>query len=252
MGGGVSAGDINNDGLIDLYFTGNMVSNKLYLNKGNLNFEDITESAGVTGDNRWFTGVTMADVNNDGFLDIYCSVGGKFGTKANLLYINNGDNTFSEKAEEYGVANIGNSIQSTFFDYDLDGDLDLYVANYPPTKFNAPNDYYLFKMFNVTDEESDKLYRNDGDVFTDVTKEAGLESFGLTNSVTVGDLNNDNWPDIYISNDFNMPDYLWINNQNGTFTEHSKQLHAKQPCMAWVLILLISITISCWISFKWI
>ena len=224
MGGGVSAGDINNDGLIDLYFTGNMVSNKLYLNKGNLNFEDITESAHVTGDNRWFTGVTMADVNNDGLLDIYCSVGGKNGTKANLLYINNGDNTFSEKAEEYGIANIGNSIQSTFFDYDLDGDLDLYVANYPPTKFNAPNDYYLFKMFNVTDEESDKLYRNDGDVFSDVTKEAGLASFGLTNSVTVGDLNNDNWPDIYISNDFNMPDYLWINNQNGTFTEHSKQL----------------------------
>ncbi|MDN3643530.1 FG-GAP-like repeat-containing protein [Lutimonas halocynthiae] len=224
MGGGVSAGDINNDGLIDLYFSGNMVPNKLYLNKGDLNFEDITESANVAGDNRWFTGVTMADVNNDGLLDIYCSVGGKFGTKANLLYINNGDNTFSEKAEEYGVANIGNSIQSTFFDYDLDGDLDLYVANYPPTKFNAPNDYYLFKIFNVTDEESDKLYRNDGDVFTDVTKEAGLESFGLTNSVTVGDLNNDNWPDIYISNDFNMPDYMWINNQNGTFSEHSKQL----------------------------
>ena len=224
MGGGVSAGDINNDGLIDLYFSGNMVSNKLYLNKGDLNFEDITESAGVTGDNRWFTGVTMADVNNDGFLDIYCSVGGKFGTKANLLYINNGDNSFSEQAEEYGVANIGNSIQSTFFDYDLDGDLDLYVANYPPTKFDAPNDFYLFKIFNVTDEESDKLYRNDGDVFTDVTKEAGLESFGLTNSVTVGDLNNDNWPDIYISNDFNMPDYMWINNQNGTFSEHSKQL----------------------------
>jgi len=224
MGGGVSAGDINNDGLIDLYFTGNMVSNKLYLNKGNLQFEDITESANVTGDSRWFTGVTMADVNNDGFLDIYCSVGGKNGTKANLLYINNGDNTFSEKAEEYGIANIGNSIQSTFFDYDLDGDLDLYVANYPPTKFNAPNDYYLFKMFNVTDEESDKLYRNDGNVFSDVTKEAGLASFGLTNSVTVGDLNNDNWPDIYISNDFNVPDYLWINNQNGTFTEHGKQL----------------------------
>ena len=224
MGGGVSAGDINNDGLIDLYFSGNMVPNKLYLNKGNLNFEDISESAGVSGDNRWFTGVTMADINNDGFLDIYCSVGGKIGTKANLLYINNGDNTFSEKAEEYGVANLGNSIQSTFFDYDLDGDLDLYVANYPPTKFNAPNDYYLFKMFNVTDEESDKLYRNDGDVFSDVTKQAGLESFGLTNSVTVGDLNNDNWPDIYISNDFKMPDYLWINNQNGTFTEHIKEL----------------------------
>ncbi len=222
MGGGVSAGDINNDGLIDLYFTGNMVSNKLYLNKGNMKFEDITETAMVAGDDRWFTGVTMADVNNDGYLDIYCSVGGKFTPKANLLYINNGDNTFSEKAEEYGIADIGNSIQATFFDYDLDGDLDLYIANYPPTNFNAPNDYYVYKMYNVTDVETDKLFRNEGGTFTDVTNEARIRSFGLTNSVTVGDLNQDGWPDLYISNDFKVPDYLWINNKNGTFSEHSK------------------------------
>ncbi len=148
MGGGVSAGDINNDGLIDLYFTGNMVENKLYLNKGNLQFEDITETAGVAGDDRWFTGVTMADVNNDGYLDIYCSVAGKFAPKGNLLFINNGDTTFTEKAEAYGVSDIGNTIQSTFFDYDLDGDLDLYVANYPPTNFNAPNNFYSYKMRN--------------------------------------------------------------------------------------------------------
>ena len=128
MGGGVSAGDINNDGLIDLYFTGNMVENKLYLNKGNLEFEDISETAGVAGDERWFTGVTMADVNNDGFLDIYCSVAGKFAPKGNLLYINNGDATFTEKAAAYGVSDLGNTIQSTFFDYDLDGDLDLLLA----------------------------------------------------------------------------------------------------------------------------
>lgn len=224
MGGGVSAGDINNDGLIDLFFTGNMVPNKLYLNKGNLEFEDITVSAKVAGDDRWFTGVTMADVNNDGFLDIYCSVGGKFKPKENLLYINNGDNTFSEKAEQYGLADIGNSIQSTFFDYDLDGDLDLYVGNYPPTDFKAPNDFYVFKMYNPTDEDTDKLFRNDGEVFTDVTDEARLRSFGLTNSVTIGDLNNDGWPDIYVSNDFSVPDYMLINNKNGTFSEHSKEL----------------------------
>ena len=224
MGAGVSAGDLNNDGLIDLFFTGNMVSNKLYLNKGDLKFEDISEKAGVSGDNRWFTGVTMADVNNDGFLDIYCSVGGKFNPKENLLYINNGDLTFTESAKKYGIDDIGNSIQATFFDYDLDGDLDLYVANYPPTKFNAPRNYYQFKMQNTTDEETDKLYRNDGDTFTNVTDPAGVRSFGLSNSATIGDINNDGWPDIYVTNDFSMPDYLYINNKNGTFTEQVKEV----------------------------
>ena len=121
MGGGVSAGDINNDGLIDLFFTGNQVQNKLYLNKGNLKFEDITETAAISGDSRWYTGVTMADVNADGLLDIYCSVGGKFGPRENQLFINNGDLTFSEKAEEFGLDDGNNSVQSTFFDYDLDG-----------------------------------------------------------------------------------------------------------------------------------
>ena len=224
MGGGVAAGDVNNDGLVDLYFTGNMVPNKLYLNKGDLKFEDISVSAQVEGDDRWFTGVTMADVNGDGYLDIYCSVGGKFEKKENLLYINNGDLTFSEKADEYGVADIGNSVQSTFFDYDRDGDLDLYVGNYPPTNFSAPNTYYGFKMANTSDVETDNLYRNDGDSFTKVTDEAGLRSFGLTNSVTVGDLNSDGWPDLYVSNDFKVPDYLWINNQDGTFSEHMREL----------------------------
>jgi hypothetical protein len=224
MGGGVAAGDVNNDGLVDLFFTGNMVPNKLYLNKGNLKFEDISVSARVEGDDRWFTGVTMADVNGDGYLDIYCSVGGKFDKKENLLYINNGDLTFSEKADEYGVADLGNSVQSTFFDYDRDGDLDLYVGNYPPTNFSAPNTYYGFKMANTSDVETDNLYRNDGNSFTKVTDEAGLRSFGLTNSVTVGDLNSDGWPDLYVSNDFKVPDYLWINNQDGTFSEHMREL----------------------------
>ncbi|MBU2949335.1 VCBS repeat-containing protein [Tamlana agarivorans] len=223
MGGGVSAGDINNDGLIDLYFTGNQVSNKLYLNKGHLKFEDITNIAGVSGDNRWYTGTTMADVNNDGLLDIYCSVGGKFGSKKNELYINNGDQTFTESAEKYGLDDIGNSVQATFFDYDLDGDLDLYIANYPPTRFNARQDYYVHKMYNPSDVETDKLFRNDGNTFTNVTDNAGLRSFGLTLSATVGDLNSDGWPDIYVSNDFCSPDYLYLNNKNGTFSEHVKE-----------------------------
>ena len=199
MGGGIAAGDINNDGLVDLYFTGNMVDNKLYLNKGNMTFEDISDSAGVAGDDRWYTGVTMADVNHDGFLDIYCSVGGKFGIKENQLFLNNGDNTFSDKAAEYGLAETGNSVQSTFFDYDLDGDLDVYIANYPPTPFNAPNQYYALKKISPKDIETDKLYRNDGASFVDVTDEAGVRSFGLSLSATVGDMNQDGWPDVYLS-----------------------------------------------------
>ncbi len=223
MGGGVATGDINNDGLIDIYFTGNQVANKLYLNKGNLTFEDITETAGVSGDERWYTGVTMIDINNDGYLDIYCSVGGLFAPKENQLFVNNGDGTFTEKASEYGISDIANSVQGTFFDYDKDGDLDLYVANYPPTSFKSPNFYYKYKMENVKDIESDHLYSNEGGNFVDVTEKAGLKTFGLTLSATVGDLNNDGWPDLYISNDFSTPDFMYINNQNGTFKEVVKK-----------------------------
>ncbi|OIQ36750.1 MAG: hypothetical protein BM563_10185 [Bacteroidetes bacterium MedPE-SWsnd-G1] len=223
MGGGVSVGDVNNDGLKDLFFTGNMVENKLYLNKGNLKFEDISDVAKIQGDGRWFTGVTMADVNDDGFLDIYCSVGGKFGPKENLLYINNGDLTFSEKAVEYGLADVGNSVQASFFDYDLDGDLDVYLSNYPPTHFNAPNSYYRTKMSAPKDVETDKLFRNEGGKFVDVTDDAGLRTFGLSLSCTIGDLNNDGWPDIYVSNDFSSPDYMFFNNQDGTFSEQVKK-----------------------------
>jgi hypothetical protein len=219
MGGGVAAGDINNDGLVDLFFTGNMVPNKLYLNKGELKFEDISDQAGLSGDNRWYTGVTMTDVNSDGYLDIYCSVGGKFGPKENQLFINNGDSTFTEQAMQYGLADAGNSVQATFFDYDLDGDVDMYLANYPPTAFNAPNSFYRFKQMFPKPVETDKLYRNDGETFTDVTKEAGLFTFGLSLSATVGDINQDGWPDLYVSNDFSTPDYLFLNNKNGTFSE---------------------------------
>jgi len=223
MGGGVAVGDINNDGLKDVFFTGNQVSNRLYLNKGSLKFEDISEKSSISGDERWYTGVTMADVNGDGFLDIYCSVAGKFQPKANQLFINNQDGTFTEKAQEFGLADIGNSVQATFFDYDKDGDLDVYIANYPITKFNASVYVYKEKMKSVTDEETDHLYRNDGNMFTDVTNEAGVKSFGLTLSATVGDLNNDSWPDVYVSNDFASPDYIYINNQDGTFREVAKE-----------------------------
>jgi len=146
LGGGVSVGDINNDGLSDIYFTGNLVPNKLYLNKGNNTFEDISETANVSGDKRWYTGSTMADVNNDGFLDIYVGASEVFGNSGNQLFINNGDNTFTEKAEAFGIADKSTTIQSTFFDYDNDGFLDLFVANYPIVKVSMGNRYYKEKM----------------------------------------------------------------------------------------------------------
>ena len=218
LGGGVSIGDINNDGLEDIYFTGNMVENKLYLNKGDMEFEDISEIAGVSGDERWYSGVTFVDINQDGFLDIYCSVGGKNSPNNNVLYINNQDNTFSEKAKEYGIDCDGINIQSSFFDYDNDGDLDLYVITYPPTSFTAPVEYYHYMLDNHPTEDSDRLFRNDNGKFTDVTDEAGLSSFGLSLGVVTSDINNDGYIDIYVSNDFNAPDFLFINNQDGTFS----------------------------------
>ena len=218
LGGGVSVGDINNDGLEDIFFTGNMVANKLYLNKGDLKFEDISESAGIAGDKRWFSGTTFVDINKDGFLDIYCSVSGKNAPHNNVLFVNNKDNTFTEKAAEYGIDCDGQSMQSTFFDYDKDGDLDLYVINYPPTSFVAPIEYYDYMLDNHELPDSDRLYRNDNGHFTDVTIESGLSSFGLSLGVVASDVNNDGYTDIFVSNDFNAPDFLFINNQDGTFT----------------------------------
>jgi hypothetical protein len=218
LGGGVSTGDINNDGLEDIFFTGNMVDNKLYLNKGNLQFEDISEPAGIKGDGRWYSGTTFVDINQDGYLDIYCSVSGKNPPHNNQLFINNGDSTFTESAADYGIDLNGNNMQSVFFDYDKDGDLDLYSINYPPTSFVAPIEYYAYQLENHAPEDSDKLYRNDDGRFTDVTEEAGLSSFGLSLGVVTSDVNNDGYEDIFVSNDFNAPDFLFINNQDGTFT----------------------------------
>lgn len=224
MGGGVSIGDINNDGLSDLFLTGNMVPNKLYLNKGNFEFEDITENAGISGDQRWYTGATMTDINNDGFLDIYLSVSGLNSNTENQLFVNNGDLSFTESASEYGINDKSNSIQSTFFDYDNDGDIDLFVANYPSVPISQGNLFYDAKMKENDPTESGHLYRNDGKgKFSDITQEAGVQNFGLTLGLIASDFNNDGWQDLYLSNDFNVPDYFYINNQDGTFREVVKE-----------------------------
>ena len=224
MGGGVAIGDINNDNIPDIYFTGNMVDDKLYLGKGNMKYEDITKKAFIKSDERWHTGVTMADVNHDGYLDIYVSVSGKNAPRNNLLYINNQDLTFTESAKQYGLDDDGHSTQGTFFDYDKDGDLDLYVANYPSTEFLSSISFYKSKIDSLTIKDSDRLYRNNGNnTFSDVTAEAGILNYGLSLSVTAADINNDGWTDLYVSNDFAVPDFLYINNHDGTFKNTIKQ-----------------------------
>ncbi|MAM19305.1 MAG: RNA-binding protein, partial [Gramella sp.] len=230
-GGGVAIGDINNDGLPDIYFTGNMTSNKLYLNKGNFQFEDITESAGVAGNKPWSTGVNMVDINNDGLLDIYVSNAGNMegDNHNNDLFINNGDLTFTEMAKEYNLAETGFSTHAAFFDYDKDGDLDAYILNNSNIPVSSLG-YAEQRNVRAQDWEGvpkifrgvgDMLLRNDDGKFTDVSEEANiygsLIGFGL--GVMVSDFNNDLYPDIYVSNDFYERDYLYINNQDGTFTE---------------------------------
>jgi hypothetical protein len=228
-GAGVATGDVNGDGLTDLYFVGNQVDNKLYLNKGNLSFEDVTEKAGLSGAGTWSTGVTMADVNGDGHLDIYVSQVGDYkeAKGTNQLFINQGDMTFVDEASKYGLDFVGFSTQAAFFDYDRDGDLDMYLLNH---SVKNPAAFARAETRNKTDEQGgDRLFQSQlaqgSEEFIDATAQAGIYSsalgFGL--GVAVSDLNDDGWPDIYISNDFTENDYLYTNNQDGTFTEELEQ-----------------------------
>ena len=224
-GGGVATGDINNDGLIDIYFSSNQGSNKLYLNKGNFQFKDITYDAGVESINEWKTGVTLVDVNGDGFIDIYQNrLGGYKDIQGrNQLFINNGDLTFTEKARDYGIDFEGFSTHSAFFDYDGDGDLDLYLLNHSVHTERSYGNYKL--RFERSEKSGDKLFRNDIDkgltYFTDVSEESGILSsnIGYGLGVAISDINRDGCDDIYISNDFRENDYLYLNNCDGTFTE---------------------------------
>lgn len=221
-GGGVGIGDVNNDGLPDLFFCGNMVSNRLYLNKGNFRFEDITEAAGLTTTDVWSTGVAMVDLNGDGWLDIYvCKSGPPGGAQRhNQLFINQKDGTFRDEALRYGLGDVGLSSHAAFFDYDKDGDLDCYLLN---NSMKSVGGFDLVKgARDVYDPNGgNKLYRNDGPRFTDVTKSAGIygSAIGFGLGVTVGDINRDGWVDLYVSNDFFERDYLYLNQQDGTFKE---------------------------------
>ncbi|WP_363268715.1 VCBS repeat-containing protein [Flavobacterium sp.] len=229
-GGGVAIGDINNDGLADVFFTSNLGTNKLYLNKGNFKFEDISTKSGIEGKKAWSTGVVMVDINGDGLLDIYvCDAGSNIDARRkSQLYINNGNATFTEKAAEYNLADTGITTHAAFFDYDKDGDLDCYILNnsfIPVGTLNYSNKRELrdkdWDVAEILKGGGDKLMRNDNGKFVDVSESAGIFSsligFGL--GVTVGDVNGDLYPDLYISNDFYERDYLYINNKNGTFSE---------------------------------
>ncbi|MGQ8338608.1 VCBS repeat-containing protein [Sunxiuqinia sp. A32] len=221
-GGGVGLGDVNNDGLVDIFLISNLYQNKLYLNKGDLTFEDVTEQAKVGGTHAWSTGVAMVDINADGWLDIHVSNSGFVSgdDRRNEFFINNGDGTFSEKAKELGLDDPGLSINASFFDYDKDGDLDAYVIN---------NSYQSIRNFNLKKDErpirdkqgGDRLYRNDNGKFVDVSEEAGIYGsiMGFALSVGISDIDKDGWPDIYVCNDFFERDYLYMNNGDGTFRE---------------------------------
>jgi hypothetical protein len=224
-GGGVSAGDINNDGLSDLYFVSNQGENKLFLNKGNLEFEDISKKATINSSSDWNTGVTMVDINNDGFLDIYvCAVSGLLDFKGkNELFINNGDNTFTEKAKEYGLDFSGYSTQAYFFDFDKDDDLDVYIVNHATHTVTSHGKAALRNK--RVPFIGDVLLKNNNGKFKDVSEEAnifgGVNGYGL--SASIADFNNDGWDDIYVCNDFHEDDYYYINNKDGTFREELKK-----------------------------
>ncbi len=221
-GAGVALVDINQDGLIDIFFAANQTSNKLYLNLGGMKFKDITLAAGLESSGVWSTGVSIADVNGDGLPDIYVCKSGPLGgeKRHNELFINNGDLTFSEQSKAYGLDEIGLSQHAVFFDFDKDGDLDMYLLSNSPRSVGI-NDLRIGQRETRDPDGGNKLFRNDGGVFTDISEEANIfgSSIGYGLGVTVADLNQDSWPDLYVSNDFFERDYLYLNNQDGTFTE---------------------------------
>jgi enediyne biosynthesis protein E4 len=237
-GGGVAFGDFNNDSLVDIYFTGNQVENKLYLNKGNVNgeslrFEDITKTSKATGEGRWCAGATVVDINNDNLLDIYVSATVNTDAKllANMMYVNqgidkNGIPTFKDMAKEYGIADTSHTTNAAFFDYDNDGDLDMYLLVNEMEKVRYPNKY-VEKLNDGSSKRTDKLYKNDGinvkPHFSDVSKQANILIDGYGLGVNITDINRDGWKDIYVTNDFLSDDILYINNKNGTFTDQSAQ-----------------------------
>lgn len=220
-GGGVAIGDVNNDGLEDLYFTGNLTGNKLFINKGNFEFEDITESAGVALEGLWSNGVTMTDINQDGWLDIYVCLAYSHDAnkRANRLFVNQKDGTFKESAKEYGIADNNYSIQANFFDFDKDGDTDLFVGNHP-LGITMGNKDHTKAWANPEIEFSDRLYRNEGNgKFTDITEESGILNYGWTLSALTADFNDDGWMDIYVAVDHEHPDRLYVNQGDGTFKD---------------------------------
>ena len=233
-GAGVAVGDINGDGLEDLFICGNKVSDKLYLNKGNFQFEDVTIKSGIDiSPNQWSTGVTIADINMDGFLDIYVCRSGNLPAvqRANALYINNGDGTFLEQAQKLGLDDKGHSTQAAFLDYDLDGDLDVYVINHQ-------DDFDAVQPFEETNQRglySDRLYQNQNGIFKDVSIEAGIENdrYGFGLGIAVADYNKDGYPDIYISNDFFEHEYFYVNQGDGTFKQlvHESMKHTSFSSM---------------------
>ena len=242
-GGGVAIGDINNDGWPDLYFSATFSPNKLYLNKGDFKFEDITEAAGVAAAEGFKTGVSLADINGDGWLDIFACRTSKNdnGQKDNLVFINQGDLTFKESAAELGLQDNSNTNHVAFLDYDLDGDLDVYLLNHKvgfktatQLRLSQTEEGDIIRLTAPeTPFESDRLYRNDNGQFTDVSEEAGIlnSSFGL--SVTVGDLNQDGYPDLFIGNDYIEPDFIYINQKDGSFRDEyfSSVRHSSQNTM---------------------
>jgi len=219
-GGGVVTADFNNDNLVDVFFVANQESNKLYLNKGQFKFEDITRNSGIEDLGGWSTGASAIDVNNDGWLDLYVCKSGSLTNsqpRENKLYINQKNNTFKESAKQWKVNDDGFSTQSYFFDFDKDGDLDMYLVNHR-VDFENTSRLNMEIERTFTKQTSDKLYRNDGGFFTDITRKSGVVNNAWGLSASIGDFNNDGWPDVYVCNDFLTPDMLYINNKNGTFT----------------------------------